>query len=191
MTDNDYNSSDNEYQRSETKDFGGGGIDYSDRFNVGYGFDTDVEAISWAKSIAIGIGFELVILSHKNEGRRKLLRCARGERYRGSFTDSDSFVRKNTKTNACQCKFKIVVKLGKTAWFVLREPGISSTHNHALAVYPEGYRQMSGLSDEAKEIVRDMSAAQEKPCSIMAALKEKKYHLTTLQEGKCTTTERI
>ncbi|XP_050217461.2 uncharacterized protein LOC126669499 [Mercurialis annua] len=32
---------------------------------------------------------------------------------------------------------------------------------------------MSGLSGEAKEIVRDMTAAQAKPCSIMAALKEK------------------
>ncbi|XP_050222222.1 uncharacterized protein LOC126672320 [Mercurialis annua] len=144
MTDNEYNSSGNEYQRSETsfsgffevrlEDYGGDGIDYIDWFKPGYGFDTDMK---------------------------------------GSFTDSDSFVRKNMKTKACQCEFKIVVKLGKTAWFILTDPGISSKHSHALAVYPEGYRQMSGLSGEGKEIVRDMSAAQAKPCSIMTALKEK------------------
>ncbi|XP_055961017.1 uncharacterized protein LOC130015263 [Mercurialis annua] len=130
--------------RVHLEDYGGDRIDYSDWFKSGHGFDTDVETITWAKSTAIWIGFELVISSHKNEGKKKLLRCARGERYRG-----------------------------KTAWFILTDPGISSTHNHALAVYPKGYRQMSGLSGEAKEIVRDMSAAQAKPCSIMAALKEK------------------
>ncbi|XP_055961502.1 uncharacterized protein LOC126678535 [Mercurialis annua] len=124
------------------EDYGGDGIDYSDWFKPGHGFDTDVEAITWAKTTAIRIGFELVISSHKNKGKK-------------SFYDV------------------LGVSVTETAWFILTNPGISSTHNHALAVYPEGYRQMSGLSGEAKEIVRDMSAAQAKPCSIMAALKEK------------------
>ncbi|XP_050207737.1 PKS-NRPS hybrid synthetase cheA-like [Mercurialis annua] len=155
------------------ENYGSDGIDYSEQFFYENGFESDTEAINWAKGIAIQIGFELVISSHKKGGLVKLLRCCRGERYRGLHTDLDSFARKNTKTKACQCPFRIVVKFINGTWTVLAKSGISSMHNHALAVYPEGHRQMSGLSAAAKMIVRDMSAAQAKPCAILAAVQEK------------------
>ncbi|XP_050207574.1 uncharacterized protein LOC126656996 [Mercurialis annua] len=180
MTDNARNSSGNEYPPSETSvsEFAEKimavtvSITVNDFFYEN-GFESDTEAINWAKGIAIRIGFELVISSHKKGGLVKLLRCCRGERYRGSHTDLDSFARKNTKTKACQCPFRIVVKFINGTWTVLAKSGISSMHNHALAVYPEGHRQMSGLSAAAKMIVRDMSAAQAKPCAILAAVQEK------------------
>ncbi|XP_050229474.1 uncharacterized protein LOC126678623 [Mercurialis annua] len=46
-------------------------------------------------------------------------------------------------------------------------------HNHDLAVYHEGYRQISGLSPASKLIVQNMSVAQVKPCAILASLLEK------------------
>ncbi|XP_050233123.1 uncharacterized protein LOC126681620 [Mercurialis annua] len=107
------------------EDYGGDRIDYSDWFKPDHGFDTNVEAITWAKSTAIRIGFELVISSHKNEGKK-------------SFYD------------------------------VL---GVSVTEVHSQILI-HSIPSDDGLSGEAKEIVRDMSAAQAKPCSIMAALKE-------------------
>ncbi|XP_050231767.1 uncharacterized protein LOC126680654 [Mercurialis annua] len=135
MTDNARNSSGNEYPPSETsvsgfaevhlEDYGSDGIDYSERFFYENGFESDTEAINWAKGIAIQIGFELVISSHKKGGLVKLLKCCRGERYRGSHTDLDSFARKNTKTKACQCPFRIVVKFINGTWTVLAKSGIS------------------------------------------------------------------
>ncbi|XP_050210181.1 uncharacterized protein LOC126660637 isoform X2 [Mercurialis annua] len=151
----------------QLKKIGGDGIDYSEQFLSGETFESDAEAIKWAKGIAKHIGFELIISSHKNGGRQKILKCARGERYRGSSRDLDSAARKNTKTKACKCTFKIAVKLFGSGWIIVANAGITSMHNHAF----EG--QMSRLSHASKLIVRDMSAAQVKPCAILAALKEK------------------
>ncbi|XP_050207356.1 uncharacterized protein LOC126656781 [Mercurialis annua] len=121
--------------------------------------------------VSNGIDYNGQLFS-KNGGTRKLLKCAQGEQYRGSFTDSDLFSRKNTKMKACKCTFKIMVKLIGNAWIILTKPRISSMHNHPLTVYPEGYHQMRGLSVAAKLIVRDMSAAQAKSRAILATLQE-------------------
>ncbi|XP_065861098.1 protein FAR1-RELATED SEQUENCE 5-like [Euphorbia lathyris] len=53
------------------------------------------------------------------------------------------------------------------------DPGDRGQHCHQLAVYRQGYRQMSGLSPASKKLVREMSSAQAKPCAIFAAIKEK------------------
>ncbi|XP_065854893.1 uncharacterized protein [Euphorbia lathyris] len=59
------------------------GIDYSVHFQTDIVFPTSSDAIVWAKSIAIANGFELVISSFKHGGKQKLLKCSRGQRYRG------------------------------------------------------------------------------------------------------------
>ncbi|CAA0809014.1 Unknown protein, partial [Striga hermonthica] len=46
-------------------------------------------------------------------------------------------------------------------------------HNHPMVLYPEGHRQFSGLSEKARQIVRDMTAAQARPALISAAIQEK------------------
>ncbi|XP_050210045.1 PKS-NRPS hybrid synthetase cheA-like [Mercurialis annua] len=182
MTDKTSKSSEYEYQVPETnfpaspevqfEVFSDDSVDYSGQFNPGIKFKSDVEAIQWAKRVAIHIGFELVISSHKNGGTRKLLKCSRGERYRG-LINSKLFKRKNTKTKACKCPFAIMVQLKGVEWKVVAKSGSTSMHNHDLIVYPEGHRQMSGLSPASKQIVRDMSTAQAKPCAIWASLQEK------------------
>ncbi|XP_021766240.1 protein FAR1-RELATED SEQUENCE 5-like [Chenopodium quinoa] len=50
---------------------------------------------------------------------------------------------------------------------------LNGTHNHSLVVYPEGHRQISGLSIAAKQVVRDMTQAQVPPRHIMRTLVEK------------------
>lgn len=153
--------------------FGGDGVDYSTFFVSDEMFESDTDAINWAKQIALQIGFELIISSHKNNGNVKMLRCNRGERYRGEIRDLEVAVRKNTKTKACKCTFQLRAKRLCGSWVIVSLPGIRGTHNHGFHVYAEGYRQKSGLSTEAKKIVRDMSSAQSKPCAILASLQEK------------------
>ncbi|CAA0840034.1 Unknown protein, partial [Striga hermonthica] len=46
-------------------------------------------------------------------------------------------------------------------------------HNHPMVLYPEGHRQFSGLSEKARQIVRDMTAAQARLAVILAMIQEK------------------
>ncbi|KAL6558823.1 hypothetical protein OROMI_019173 [Orobanche minor] len=157
------------------EEFEGDGVDYSGYFINDDIFATDTDAIDWAKKIALQIGFELIISSYKNKGKTKLLRCNRGERYRGVLRDLDAAARKHTKTKACKCTFQIKTEQlhDLSGWIILPMSGSKGMHNHSLIAYPESHRQMSGLSKSAKQVVREMSAAQAKPCAILAAIQNK------------------
>ncbi|XP_065871857.1 PKS-NRPS hybrid synthetase cheA-like [Euphorbia lathyris] len=167
---------DNEFEHEvPIEDWNPDNIDYSSRFITDTVFPSSQDAIDWAKKIAIQNGFELVISSHKNGGKQKLLRCSRGERYRGVVkNDEDPAIRKS-KTKACRCKFQIKAyqHADLSGWGIKAKAGLTGMHNHTMRMYPEGSRQMSGLSIASKQIVRDMSSAQAKPCAILAAVKEK------------------
>ncbi|CAA0806446.1 Uncharacterized mitochondrial protein AtMg00300, partial [Striga hermonthica] len=101
------------------------------------------------------------------------------ERYKGTAGKVGNFVKavmRKSKTKATGCPFMIKVKLDATSQkFCISVPldDEKGTHNHAFAVNPEGQRQMRGLSDPSREIVRDMSSAQATPAVILAAIQEK------------------
>ncbi|KAL2897816.1 hypothetical protein RDABS01_039598 [Bienertia sinuspersici] len=153
---------------------GGNRVDYSPHFVHHKGFPTLDAAIEWAKSIAAGLGFFLVIASHKQQRDGRVvvyLACDRGGKKK--TRDMETAKRKNTKRKAIGCGFKIKVtqRRGSSGmWFILTNSK-TSTHNHELVVHQEGHRQMIGLSAEAKKLVCDMTEAQAKPCDILAAVK--------------------
>ncbi|XP_065855779.1 uncharacterized protein [Euphorbia lathyris] len=168
-----------EFEEVSWEEFDGNGIDYSSQFFSKQTFQTYHEAVNWAEQTAIGIGFELTTTSHKTgrKSKRILVKCARGVKNykRKKDVDMDVILRKNTKTKYCGCKFQIkVMEIGELGgWVVNGIPGDRGQHCPQLAVYRQGYRQMSGLSPASKKLVREMSSAQAKPCAIFAAIKEK------------------
>ncbi|KAL6585753.1 hypothetical protein OROMI_002397 [Orobanche minor] len=101
---------DDDYRKVLLEEFEGDGVDYSGYFINDHIFDTDTNAIDWAKKIALQIGFELIISSYKNKGKTKLLRCNRGERYRGVLRDLDAAARKHTKTKACNKERDVILE---------------------------------------------------------------------------------
>ncbi|CAA0811238.1 Unknown protein, partial [Striga hermonthica] len=154
------------------------GVDYGCCFAISDLFDSCDEAVKWAKSIAIIWRFQLVISRNLDNGGKEL-RCHRGERYKGTAGKVENFVKavmRKSKTKSIGCPFIINVKRDATSKkFCISVPldDEKGTHNHAFAVNPEGQRQMSGLSDPSREIVRDMSSAQAPPAVILAAIQEK------------------
>jgi len=100
------------------------------------------------------------------------LRCDRSKEMGGR--DLDTTLRRNTKRKGCGCRFliKVVERRARDGWVIVCDKG-HGQHNHRLTVYPEGHRQISGLSTGAKQIVRDMTEAQAKPRNILKAVKEK------------------
>ncbi|CAA0809042.1 Unknown protein, partial [Striga hermonthica] len=155
-------------------DLTGGGIDYSSAFNTTTFFVSDEAAIDDAKSTAILNGFTLTISKHTKGERLKILKCKRGERYRGK--KKVDVASRKSKTNKCQCPFEIRVKrVPETQFWMIhkclnKEKGF---HNHSFAVYPEGHRESSGISQSSKKIIRDMTAAHVTPANILAAVQEK------------------
>ncbi|CAA0830283.1 Unknown protein, partial [Striga hermonthica] len=131
-----------------------------------------------AKNIAIIWRFQLVISRNLNNGGKEL-RCHRGERYRGTAGKVGNFVKavmRKSKTKYTGCPFMINVKRDATSKkFCISVPldDEKGMHNHAFVVNPEGQRQMSGLSDPSREIVRDMSSAQASPAVALAAIQKK------------------
>ncbi|XP_056695213.1 protein FAR1-RELATED SEQUENCE 5-like [Spinacia oleracea] len=107
-------------------DYGGDGVDYSDRFVTNEIFDGFENASKWAREVAIGLGFIL-----------------------------------------CEQQ-----RVEEDNW-VIELLNDRDTHNHTLIVYPEGHRGVSGLSQGAKEVIREMNDAQAKPKHIMVAIKNK------------------
>ncbi|XP_065869011.1 uncharacterized protein [Euphorbia lathyris] len=145
-------------------------IDHSSRFVTDTSFPTSSEAIAWAKSVAIQNGFQLTISSHKHGGKQKLIRCSRGERYRGGKKIVEESLRRKSKSKACGCKFqlRVVQSYDCSSWSIVVKEGM-----HSHAVYPEGHRLSIGLSPASKQIVRDMSLAKAKPSAILASIREK------------------
>ncbi|KAL2898169.1 Protein FAR-RED ELONGATED HYPOCOTYL 3 [Bienertia sinuspersici] len=60
-----------------------------------------------------------------------------------------------------------------SGFFIAVKAGEHGKHNHELVAYPEGHRQIGGLSPKVKQLVREMSDAQTKPSQIVIALQQK------------------
>ncbi|XP_056688195.1 protein FAR1-RELATED SEQUENCE 5-like [Spinacia oleracea] len=159
-------------------DYGGDGVDYSYLFATNEIFDGFENTANWAKQVAIGSGFILISSSYKTtqkDGRKyRYLKCDRGRR-ENNCRDPETAKRPDTKSKACGCRFMIKCEqqqVEENNWVIelLHDRG---THNHTLIVYPEGHRGVSGLSQGAKEVVREMNDAQAKPKNIMVAIKNK------------------
>ncbi|KAL2894242.1 Protein FAR1-RELATED SEQUENCE 5 [Bienertia sinuspersici] len=132
-------------------------------------------AVTWAKETAIRHGFLLVIASYapQRDGRHDCyLRCDR--RVPKSPRDFSGAVRLNTKRKGAGRKFviKVAERKDRSGLFIAVNAGEHGKHNHELVVYSEGHRQISGLSSESKQLVREMSDAQTKPSQIVVALQQ-------------------
>ncbi|KAL2929185.1 hypothetical protein RDABS01_034596, partial [Bienertia sinuspersici] len=150
-------------------DYGGDGVDYSPHFLHSDDFPSFDAAVTWATETAIRHGFLLVIASYapQRDGRSdRYLRC--DCRVPKSPRDFSGAVRLNTKRKGVGCKFviKVVERKDRSGFFIAVKAGEHGKHNHELVVYPEGHRQISGLSLELKQLVREMSDAQTKPAQI-------------------------
>ncbi|KAL2897234.1 Protein FAR1-RELATED SEQUENCE 5 [Bienertia sinuspersici] len=159
-----------------TEDYGGDGVDYSPHFLHSDDFPSFDAAMTWAKETAIRHGFLLVIASYapQRDGRRDCyLRCDR--RVPKSPRDFSGAVHLNTKRKGVGCKFviKVAKRKDRSGFFIAVKAGEHGKHNHELVVYSEGHRQISGLSPESKQLVREMSDAQTKPAQIVVALQQK------------------
>ncbi|XP_056697860.1 uncharacterized protein [Spinacia oleracea] len=104
----------------------------------------------------------------------RYLKCDRGRRENNS-KDPETAKWPNTKSKACGCRFVIKCeqqRVEEDNWVIelLNDRG---THNQELIVYPEGHRGVSGLSQGAKEVIREMNDAQAKPKHIMVSIKNK------------------
>ncbi|WCJ29365.1 hypothetical protein M5689_011005 [Euphorbia peplus] len=171
MSDGGYASPDGGYATPDEV-LVGDGVDYGPSFITDEKFETRDEAVEHVKSIAILQHFEMVIASNHKNGRQCTMRCSRGLRYKPLADPSTR--QRQRRTNKCGCPVKLRLKLRRypdgSFWSIHTCSEAESMHNHPLAVYAEGYRQMSGLSPSSKAIVRDMTDAQAKPGPILAVV---------------------
>ncbi|XP_021753790.1 protein FAR1-RELATED SEQUENCE 5-like [Chenopodium quinoa] len=126
---------------------GGDGVNYSANFVTDMFFPTFDDAVQWADVVAINLGFILVKLSYNKtrDGRPyRYLRCDR-DIYYEFITDS---------------------------WRIRAKNDATGTHNHPMIVYQEGHCKISGLSPDAKKVVRDMTKSKVSPRNIMATFAE-------------------
>ncbi|XP_021719886.1 uncharacterized protein LOC110687535 [Chenopodium quinoa] len=138
-------------------------------------FPTFDDAVLWADVVAINLGFILVKAScnKQRDGRPyRYLRCDRGRRSKPR--DLENAIRKDTKTKGIGCPFyiKIFYELNTNTWVIWVKNDATRTHNHPMIAYPEGHRKISGLSPNAKQVVRDMTKSKVAPRNIMATIAE-------------------
>ncbi|XP_021770428.1 PKS-NRPS hybrid synthetase CHGG_01239-like [Chenopodium quinoa] len=154
---------------------GGDVVNYSANFVTDTVFRTFDDAVKWADDVAINLGFILVKSSFNKtrDGRPyRYLRCDRGRRSKPR--DLENAIRKDTKTKANSCPFyiKIYYEFITDSWIIREKNDETGTHNHPMIAYPEGHRKISGLSLDAKQVVRDMTKSKVAPRNIMATIAE-------------------
>ncbi|XP_021771779.1 PKS-NRPS hybrid synthetase CHGG_01239-like [Chenopodium quinoa] len=88
--------------------------------------------------------------------------------------DLENAIRKDTKTKANGCPFyiKIYYEFITDSWIIQAKNDETGTHNHPMIAYPEGHRKISGLSPDAKQVVRDITKSKVAPRNIMATIVE-------------------
>ncbi|XP_021739591.1 uncharacterized protein LOC110705974 [Chenopodium quinoa] len=159
---------------SEFED-GGDGVNYSANFVTDTFFPTFDDVVKWADAVAINMRFILVKSSYnktKNDRPYRYFRCDRGRKSKPR--DLENAIRKDTKTKANGCPFyiKIYYEFITDSWKIRAKNDATGTHNHPMIVYQEGHRKISGLSPNAKKVVRDMTKSKIAPCNIMATIAE-------------------
>ncbi|XP_021775994.1 uncharacterized protein LOC110739820 [Chenopodium quinoa] len=150
-------------------------VNYSAHFVTDTVFLTFDDAFTWADAVAINLGFILVKSSFNKQRDGRLvryLRCDRGRRSKPR--DLENAIRKDTKTKGIGCPFyiKICYEFVTNTWFIRAKDDVTGTHNHPMIAYPEGHRKISGLSPNAKQVVRDMTKSKVAPRNIMATIAE-------------------
>ncbi|XP_021775245.1 uncharacterized protein LOC110739101 [Chenopodium quinoa] len=150
-------------------------VNYSAHFVTDTVFLTFEDAVIWADAVAINLGFILVKSSFnkQRDGRPyRYLICDRGRRSKAR--DLENAIRKDTKTKGIGCSFyiKICYEFITNTWVIRAKNDATGTHNHPMIAYPEGHRKISGLSPNAKQVVRDMTKSKVAPRNIMATIAE-------------------
>ncbi|XP_048493026.1 protein FAR1-RELATED SEQUENCE 5-like [Beta vulgaris subsp. vulgaris] len=145
----------------------GDGINYNLYFDNSPELETCDVAAEWCKIIAFEFGFFLIISSHKK--KYQLLDYDRDKKKK--LRDFSSAIRRKTKRKACGCEFRLflVPKNNYTYW-VVETKVEHGFHNRPMMLYPEGNRQISGLSPVVKKLVRKLTSSHVKPHHIMKAV---------------------
>ncbi|XP_021750193.1 protein FAR1-RELATED SEQUENCE 5-like [Chenopodium quinoa] len=159
---------------SEFED-GRDGVNYSANFVIDTFFPTFDDAVKWADAVAINLGFILVKSSYNKtrDGQPyRYLRCDRGRKSKPR--DLENAIRKGikTKVNGCPFYIKIYYEFITNSWKIRAKNDATGTHNHPMIVYQEGHRKISGLSPDAKKVVRHMTKSKVAPRNIMATIAE-------------------
>ncbi|XP_021756142.1 uncharacterized protein LOC110721312 [Chenopodium quinoa] len=154
---------------------GGDGVNYSGHFQTDTVFPSYDATVQWAKEISRPIGFIFVSSSYKTttDGRSfRYLACDRGRKKRPR--DLENVIRKDTKTKSVGCPFfiKIYYERSTDGWRICAKNDVTGTHNHPFIVYPEGHRQISGLSPGAKQVVRNLMRSKVASRNIMSTIIE-------------------
>ncbi|CAI9112987.1 OLC1v1013503C1 [Oldenlandia corymbosa var. corymbosa] len=160
--------------------------DHSVSFNTNEIFQSKDDAISHAQEIAISNSFELVRDSKKDNGY--LLKCKKRGRYRlERYRDETDKRRPNSKIQVTGCKFEVFIRRYKEwssdVYRICPKTSENAEHNHPMIQHPEDHCQMSKLTDGAKKMIKDMSAAGARLIYILKAL-QKEYpddHFTKRQ----------
>ena len=148
-------------------------------------FGTRDELLEWARKVAFGLGFVVVILrsdkATRAQGRRTyvLLGCERSGKYRKYITDLDVSI---TDTRKCDCPFRLWGKplKGRDGWVLKAVCGL---HNHDLANTLVGHPYAGRLRPDAHGLVVDMTKSRVKLKNILLTLKENNEdNVTTLKQ---------
>ncbi|XP_021773535.1 uncharacterized protein LOC110737485 [Chenopodium quinoa] len=176
MNDDNIHTPEDSSKESDSEVEGGGDVvNYSAHFVKDMVFRTFEDAVKWADAVAINLRFILVKSSfNKNRDGRpyRYLRCDRGRRSKPR--DLENAIRKDTKTKANGCPFyiKIYYEFITDSWIIRAKNDETGTHNHPMIAYPEGHHKISGLSPDAKQVVREMMKSKVAPRNIMATIAE-------------------
>ncbi|XP_021765427.1 protein FAR1-RELATED SEQUENCE 5-like [Chenopodium quinoa] len=154
---------------------GGDGVNYSVEFVTDALFPTFDDTVKWADVVSINLGFILVKSSYNKtrDGRSyRYLRCDRGQKSKPR--DFENAIREDTKTKAIGCPFYIMIyyEFITDDWKIRVKNDEIGIHNHPMIVYQEGHRNISGLSPDAKKVMRDMKNSKVAPRNIMATIAE-------------------
>ncbi|XP_021729396.1 uncharacterized protein LOC110696418 [Chenopodium quinoa] len=138
-------------------------------------FPTFDDAVKWADAVSIYLGFILVKSSY-NKTRDgwpyRYLKCDRGRKSKPR--DFENAIQKDTKTKANACPFyiKIYYEFITNSWKIRAKNDETGTHSHPMIVYQEGHCKITGLSPDAKKVVRDLTKSKIAPRNIMATISE-------------------
>ncbi|KAH1262547.1 hypothetical protein GmHk_02G005145 [Glycine max] len=140
-------------------------VDCSDAFNTSQVFECREDVLRWSRSVAHENGFVVVILrSNTNTSSRGrttfvLIGCERIDKYR---CRNKEFIRRDTGTRICGCRFKLRCKpvVGGEGWMVKLICGV---HNHELTKLLVGYPYAGRLTKAEKTLIVDMTKSMVKP----------------------------
>lgn len=147
-------------------------IDTSSSFATEKVFATREELIEWARNVAKGLKFSIVIEHSDNGGNNRkkklVLGCERGGVYKPS---KKKLKFEATGTRKCQCPFRLRGHFHATNDWHLTV--VSGKHNHPLDKVLDGHLMVGRLKTNETALVEELTRNLVKPRNIMSTLRER------------------